>query len=377
MQDLNSLVSQLGVSLLSPSTSVVNGKSSQVQDPLKVARSVTAADSVGAHAIAPQQATLSVAPRTEFARAAAPVQPAPANSDAGGGNSGSADSSDDAPESPSPMIANDSTGPQNSETGSAPAFDVQSMTASSIDAIDPQAQPNPQSLHVSTPASAQPESSTVTADSSVTTQIATLPTSAARVDLNAPESTSATAHAGTSETPLATTVRADRASDAVDSSPLLRAWNGGDNAQTHLVQSAQVAGNLRESQVNFALQADTLGNVEVHARVTGDVVGASIGVDRHDAHTIISSTLPTLHEALSERQLRVSEVSVFQNSQQQASSAPGDGRTSQQRDPGQQRAAANPWAAEQATPVPDVAGFAESSVSSSSFDSNGRLSVRA
>jgi trimeric autotransporter adhesin len=366
-----------------PESASAVSAAAHAQDPLKVTHAVAVSvDPVAAHAPAPQQTSPSFASRVDTVRSVAPLQSAAANADSSGSGTGTSTSTgDDTADDFSPISAGDASASQSAsadaESG-APSFDAQSNAASSMSSTDPQAQTNPRVAHTDVLASAQPTSSTsVTLDSSEPSQIATAVTSAARVDANSTEASSPAARTGATETPLATAVRTDRASEAVDSSALLRAWNGGDNAQTHLVQSAQVGGNVRESQVNIALQADTLGNVEVHARVAGDVVGASIGVDRHDAHAMISSTLPTLHEALTERQLRVSEVSVFQNSQQQASSAPGDGRTAQQRDPGQQRSAANPWTAEQTASLPDAAIFGDSSSAASSFDSNGRLSVRA
>lgn len=365
------------------STSAISATAPQAQDPLKVTHfAAVGADAVTAHATVPQQAGPSVTLRIDSVRPSAPTPTTPANADSNGSGSGdSMSANDDTAHEFPPISTNDVSASQSASADAASgtnSFGTQSTAASSISPIDPQTQPNPRIAHADVLASAQPTtfpSSTI--DGSEPAQIVPGVASGSRVDANAAEVSSAASHAGTAETPLATVVRADRASEAVDSSPLLRAWNGGDNAQTHLVQSAQVGGNLRESQVNIALQADTLGNVEVHARVTGDVVGASIGVDRHDTHAMISGALPALHEALTERQLRVSEVSVFQNSHQQANGALGDGRTSQQRDLGQQRSAANPWTAEQTESAPEIATLADGSVSSSFFDSNGRLSVRA
>ena len=162
----------------------------------------------------------------------------------------------------------------------------------------------------------------------------------------------------------------------VQLSAALRAWNGGDNAQTRLVQSANLGGNIHESELNVALREGALGAVELHARVSGDVVGASIGVERHDAHAAIASELPALHQALHERQLRVGDVSVFQGPINSGGAA-ADGRASQHRESASQRPQTAESAGTQGSALPEISAFSESSDAGNVFDTNGRLSVRA
>lgn len=156
----------------------------------------------------------------------------------------------------------------------------------------------------------------------------------------------------------------------------LQTWNGGDNAQTRLVQSARLGGNLHESEMSVAMQSGTLGAVELRTRVTGDVVGAAIGVERHDAHAMISSDLPTLHQALHDRQLRVGDVTVFQGSLHSGATA-GDGRPSQQREMAPPRTPITDWPAGRLSASAEAATSGDSSDSATTLDSNGRLSVRA
>src|SRR5208282_4525650 len=137
-------------------------------------------------------------------------------------------------------------------------------------------------------------------------------------------------HNTTSDAQLPTSILAQRASEGPELSAALESWNGGDNAQTRLVQAAHLGGNLRESEMNISMQAESLGAVELRARVSGDVVGAAIGVERHDAHVMISNSLSSLHDALQERQLRVGNVTVFQ-SPVHSGAAAGDGGAPQQR----------------------------------------------
>ena len=215
-------------------------------------------------------------------------------------------------------------------------------------------------------------------DSSNVAQAVSAAVSAPRTDATA--SAAADALATPASAPSDATTRmailARDPAETVELSSGLQAWNGGDNAQTRLVQSANLGGNLRSSEMNIALQSGTLGPVELRTRVTGDVVGASIGVERHDAHAVIAGDLPALHQALHDRQLRVGDLSVYQGSLH-SGGATGDGRPSQHRETTSQRPATAGWTSEQTATPPEIAAFSESHDSGTLFDSNGRLSVQA
>ena len=96
-----------------------------------------------------------------------------------------------------------------------------------------------------------------------------------------------------------------RSEDGPELSAGLQAWNGGNNASPAAAPSDHLAGTAAASEMNVALRAEGLGAVQVHARVTGDQVGAAITVERHEAHAALASDLPALHQALSDRQLRL------------------------------------------------------------------------
>jgi hypothetical protein len=184
-------------------------------------------------------------------------------------------------------------------------------------------------------------------------------------------------HNASGDAQLPSSVLVQRASEGHELSAALQSWNGGDNAQTRLVQAAHLGGNLRESEMNISMQAESLGSVELHARVSGDVVGAAIGVERHDAHTMISNNISSLHDALQERQLRLGSVTVFQSPVHSGATA-GDGGNSQQRGTGPRQSASTGWTAPQSSLSPtEATAPAESSEGNVVFDSNGRLSVRA
>jgi flagellar hook-length control protein FliK len=118
------------------------------------------------------------------------------------------------------------------------------------------------------------------------------------------------------------------------------------------------------------MQTDRLGTVELRARVTGDEVGAAITVEKRDAHAALAAELPALQQALSEKHLRVDQLSLLQGS---LHSNPGD-PDAQQRPQDRTRGVqpVNNSAAEQRIAPPAI-----SSDANSYFDSNGRLSVRA
>jgi flagellar hook-length control protein FliK len=63
------------------------------------------------------------------------------------------------------------------------------------------------------------------------------------------------------------------------------------------------------------MQSDSLGGIELRARMTGDQVGAAIVVERHDLHSALSNELPALHSALVEKNLRVQTLSISQGTQ--------------------------------------------------------------
>jgi flagellar hook-length control protein FliK len=56
-----------------------------------------------------------------------------------------------------------------------------------------------------------------------------------------------------------------------------------------------------------------LGPMELHAVVNGGSVGAEIHVQGQEAHTLLAAGLPSLERALGERNLRVENISVYQD----------------------------------------------------------------
>ena len=144
--------------------------------------------------------------------------------------------------------------------------------------------------------------------------------------------------------------------------------------ETPVVNAAQLAGGNGHSEMHIAMQADTLGPVELHARVTGEQVGATIMVEKKEAHAALAVELPSLQQALSDMHLRVEHVVLSQGAPHCMA---GDTASSDAGQPQQQRASVpSPYRKDPneeelnsvATALAESAGI---------FDTQGRLSVLA
>ncbi len=123
-------------------------------------------------------------------------------------------------------------------------------------------------------------------------------------------------------------------------------------------------------ELRIAMQTERLGNVQLHAHIAGEELGASIIVERKDAHTMLAVELPALQQALSEKNLRIEQLSLLHAA---PNSTAGDTRqSSQDQVPAAVRQPLRNWNAEtfsaSAMVLPQALGI---------FDSRGRLSVRA
>ncbi len=103
-----------------------------------------------------------------------------------------------------------------------------------------------------------------------------------------------------------------------------------DAAATRSVSDAQLAQSATHSEMRISMQSDKFGPIELHARVTGDEVGAAITVEKRDAHAALAAELPALHQALGEKQLRVEQVTLEQSSTHFLAGDSGAGSASHQ-----------------------------------------------
>jgi len=82
--------------------------------------------------------------------------------------------------------------------------------------------------------------------------------------------------------------------------------------EANAVTNAAIAGNNEQSEIHVALTGGKLGTVEVHARVSGEQLGAAIVVEKKEAHAALAVELPALREALSDKNLHVEHIWLTQ-----------------------------------------------------------------
>jgi Flagellar hook-length control protein FliK len=146
---------------------------------------------------------------------------------------------------------------------------------------------------------------------------------------------------------------------------------GAEAAANHFVNSAKLMDAAGHSEMRIAMDTDKLGAVELRARMVGDVVGAAITVEKRDTHAVLALELPALQQALSDKQLRIEQVTLLHGS---LSSTMGDASASTKQD---ERSAAHAASRSWAADAGPISSMFLGSEPSGIFDSQGRLSVHA
>ena len=141
-----------------------------------------------------------------------------------------------------------------------------------------------------------------------------------------------------------------------------------------LVNMAQLTGNNSHSEVRIAMQADQLGQVELHATLNGQQVGAAIIVEKKEAHVAMAVELPSLQQALEDKHLRVSEVILTQSTLHSTAGDAGNGGNAPAEQRRGQAGTQYRQAGQDSRYVSTPSGILEST---GVFDDHGRLSVRA
>jgi hypothetical protein len=93
----------------------------------------------------------------------------------------------------------------------------------------------------------------------------------------------------------------------------LSAWQNYDGGAGKIVRSASLSDSANGAEMHVELRAGNLGALEVHTVVHEGSVGAEIHVQGQEAHTLLAAGLPSLERALGERNLRVENISVYQD----------------------------------------------------------------
>jgi flagellar hook-length control protein FliK len=83
-----------------------------------------------------------------------------------------------------------------------------------------------------------------------------------------------------------------------------------DPPETHFVNMPPTLDGSMRGGLRVSLQTDGLGAVELHTHVHGDAVGATIAVEKHDAQVLLGNALPQLQQALSDKNLRLEQVTI-------------------------------------------------------------------
>jgi Flagellar hook-length control protein FliK len=156
-------------------------------------------------------------------------------------------------------------------------------------------------------------------------------------------------------------------------SPPSSSFVSSESAESRFVNAAQLTEIASHSEMRVAMDTDKLGAIELRAHLVGNEVAAAITVERREAHAVLAVELPALQHALSEKQLRIEQVTLLHGS---FNATAGDsGASARQHPRWAPRSHSNAWAPNAATLSSMTAsGASENSVI---FDSHGRLSVHA
>lgn len=93
----------------------------------------------------------------------------------------------------------------------------------------------------------------------------------------------------------------------------LSAWQNYNAGAGSIVRSASLSGSANGAEMHVELRTGALGPLDVHATLREGLVGAEIHVQGQEAHTLLAAGLPSLERALGERNLRVENITVYQD----------------------------------------------------------------
>jgi len=133
-----------------------------------------------------------------------------------------------------------------------------------------------------------------------------------------------TAHASSVPATHANTTTPQATASSNEPPTTLSAWQNYDGGAGKIVRSASLNDSATGAEMHVELRTGALGPVEVHTVVHEGSVGAEIHVHGQEAHTLLAAGLPSLERALGERNLRVDNISVYQD--QTGGGASGGGK---------------------------------------------------
>jgi hypothetical protein len=83
-----------------------------------------------------------------------------------------------------------------------------------------------------------------------------------------------------------------------------------DLPETQYVNVSSLVEGIARGEMHLSMQTERLGAVELHTSVHGDQVGAIIAVEKHDMQSLLNNALPQLHQALSDKNLLLQQVTI-------------------------------------------------------------------
>jgi flagellar hook-length control protein FliK len=102
-------------------------------------------------------------------------------------------------------------------------------------------------------------------------------------------------------------------SSAAQQATTLSAWQNYDGGAGKIVRSASLTESTGGAEMHVELRSGPMGPIEVHTVVHDGSVGAEIHVQGQEAHTLLAAGLPSLERALTDRNLRVENIAVYQD----------------------------------------------------------------
>jgi|GEM_PF-1678565 hypothetical protein len=93
----------------------------------------------------------------------------------------------------------------------------------------------------------------------------------------------------------------------------LAGWDAVSGQAGRVINSATFSQARDQIEMKVAIHTDALGSLELHTVLKGDRLGAAINVQNPETHLLLASELPALHQALSNQNLRLDQVSILNN----------------------------------------------------------------
>lgn len=98
---------------------------------------------------------------------------------------------------------------------------------------------------------------------------------------------------------------------SADAGGALDTWRNQTLHAGSVVTAAGLDAGFASSEMHVQLRTEILGALDLHASLDGNRVAASIGVANSEAHALLASELPTLHQALASQNLQLEQVSIL------------------------------------------------------------------